>query len=165
MWLEDTVSRLRSGESVPVAALMASTAVRALTRPLAVRTTTPPGRASIPAARLPSWIRAPRASSRSRSPKASRAGCTVALRGTNTPRAEHRRVAARPGLRGALRDHASSPSIASAAARSWAGAVDDEQLAAAAVPRVDAPRPRTTRRSRRPSRAAASAHARAGASP
>jgi hypothetical protein len=85
MWLEETVSRLRSGESVPVAALMASTAVRARTRPVAVRTATPPCRASMPTARLPSWIAAPRASSRSRSPNASRAGCTVALRGTNTP--------------------------------------------------------------------------------
>ena len=39
----------------------------------------------MPVARLPSWIRAPRASSRSRRPNASRAGWTVAALGTKTP--------------------------------------------------------------------------------
>ena len=46
---------------------------------------TPSGTGRIPVARVPSWIRAPRASSRSRSPNASRAGWTVAACGTKTP--------------------------------------------------------------------------------
>jgi hypothetical protein len=124
MWLEETVSRLRSGGSVPLDAHMANTAMRARTRPpLAVVTASPSGAGRTAVARLPSKIWAPRASSRSRSPNASRAGWTFALAGTYTP---ERNTGESQRARAAAASWASTvvPSTPSAAAPSCAGAVE-----------------------------------------
>ncbi len=124
MWLEETVSRLRSGSSVPLAAFRANTAIRARTRPLAVRTETPSGTGRMPVARLPSQMRAPRASSRSRSPNASRAGWTVAASGTNTP-ARNTGESQRPRACSAVCASTDAPSTASTPVPpSCAGAVE-----------------------------------------
>jgi hypothetical protein len=82
MWEEATVRRLRSGPRGDFAAApTASTAARALTTPPGVRASTPDGE---PARRVTgerSRTSTPRARRRSRSPRASRAGCTVAAPG------------------------------------------------------------------------------------
>ena len=72
---------------------------------------------------MPSKIRTPRASSRSRSPKASRAGCTVAVCGTNTPprNTGDAQIACAPAASTA---RTAAPSTASALTPSCAGAVE-----------------------------------------
>ena len=163
MWLEETVSRLRSGGSVPLAALMANTATGARTCPLAVETAMPAGTDRAPVARLPSWIRAPRARSRSRRPKASRAGCTFAAAGTNTPPRNtgesHRARAAAASCPSTV-----VPSTASALTPSCAGAVDTHSSPPrryqASTPSASHHAPIASTVAR-----AASTHARAGASP
>ena len=91
----------------PEAALMASTAVAARTPPRSVRTSTPPGAGAIARALDPSKSRAPRASSRSRSPKREPGGMDVRRVRAVHAAAEHGGVAARAGLLRRLRDHAS----------------------------------------------------------
>ena len=54
MWLEDTVSRSRSGGSVPDDAQIAITAWRPRARPAAVRSSIPSGTGRAPRTRLPS---------------------------------------------------------------------------------------------------------------
>ena len=117
----------------------------------------------MPVARLPSWIRAPRASSRSRSPKASRAGCTVALRGTNTP-PRKTGEAQRARASAALWASTSAPSTASALTPSWAGAVDTHS---SPPRRYQASTPSASHQAPTASTVspAASTHARAAASP
>ena len=164
MWLEETVSRLRSGGSAPVEAFSANTADRARTRPpAAVRIAIPAGSLRTAVARVPSKIRAPRASSRSRSPKASRAGWTVAVWGTNTPprNTGEAQIARAPAASSAC---TVLPSTASALTPSCAGAVEATSSPAL---RYQASTPSASHHAPIASTVAcaASTHARAGASP
>ena len=127
MWLEDTVRRLRSRLICPEAALTATTAAPARTRPPGVSATTAPGASGCPRSERsaftgePSKIRTPRPSRRSRSPKASRAGCTVApARVATPPRKTGESQTAR--VSACVRATTSSPVIAPALAPSWRGA-------------------------------------------
>ena len=136
MWLEETVRRLRSRCSCPEAALTATTAVAARTRPPAVSATMAPGASgcawSARSARTAerSKIRTPRPSRRSRSPKASRAGWTVApARVATPPRNTGESQTAR--VSAAVRGTTSSPLTAPALAPSWPGAQETTRCGAA----------------------------------
>ena len=86
MWEEATVRRPRSGPRRPLAALpIASTPRAARTEPPAVRASTPSPLSRNERTGEDSKISTPAASSCSRSPSASRAGCTVAEVGETAP--------------------------------------------------------------------------------
>ena len=79
MWLEAMVTRPAKGQPVPaIVAPPASTTESARTDPSSVKAIAPPGPSSTAWTALRSNIRAPASSRASRSPKASRAGWTVA---------------------------------------------------------------------------------------
>ena len=151
MWLEETVRRLRSGASVPLAALTANTAVRAARGPVAVA----PSRPRAPGAcRSPGCPRTPARRGRG----AGRAGRRRAGRGArwrSRARTRRRGTPARRsarGPRGVLGDHARAVDRVRADARPaparWRRAARRR-----AGTRRRRPPPRTTRRSRRRRRA------------
>jgi hypothetical protein len=126
MWLEATVRRRRSGASRPEAALSATIAAPARTRPEEVRAVVPCSART----RDPSKIRTPRAASRSRRPNASRAGWTVApVRTSTAPRNSGESQRAR--VSEALSSTTSAPSIAPRPTPSCAGAAHTSQCGAA----------------------------------
>ena len=165
MWEEATVSRPRSGPRRPLAAApIASTARSARTRRRSVRASTPsaPSRAAHRRGLvdLDPVVAQPLA----RIPSARRAGCTVAALGADGAGAEGGRGAARLHLAGAERHdrlrarraRGRRPAPRSQAP-SWAGAVDDLQVARRVGTRRRPPARRRRRRSGPPPPAAARA--------
>ena len=145
MWVEVTASRLRSGPNPAAAALIATTAVGAITRPpVSVSTTTspdPPARRR--RARVPSWIATPSSSNAARRPSASLAGCTLAACRINAPppnrgdAQRERTSAAVSGTSSAAAPSRSQAAVAGEPASLLGGAGRDLEVAGLAKPDVD----------------------------
>ena len=135
MWLEVTVSRLRKGEPAALlAAPSASAHERARTVAAGVSATQPQEPALSRSKRdCSKTLTLGRPATRSRRPKASRAGCTVAAPGKNAPprkRGERQRFATSSAL--SSRAATGSPSswqraTASDQTPSWAGAAESSR--------------------------------------